>query len=84
MNQVFAANVLAWYRALQCVRARYREAGRKPPRMHEQRRDADAHLWNVCYAGDASGLSFSTTKVLMMTVFLGPFLLPACGVSTGI
>ena len=35
-------------------------------------------------AGDASGLSFSTTKVLMMTVFFGPFLLPAWGVSTGI
>ena len=32
---------------------------------------------NVHYAGVASGLSFSTTKVLMRIVFLGPFLLPA-------
>ncbi len=34
-------------------------------------------------AGDASGLPFSTTYVLMTTVLVLPFLAPACGVATG-
>jgi hypothetical protein len=41
-----ATIVLARYRALQCVRAHYRDAGQKAHaiKMHEQRVDAEAYL----------------------------------------